>query len=113
MTTAPTNQCNVYEVQSGDTLSEIAEWFHVKQKDLQRINHIKNPDLIYPGDNLTLSEDHNVCMVYTVQPDDNLTKICRDHGLNPDTDPLTLARYNHIKNPNLIHPGEKICIPQS
>ncbi|MBB5158685.1 LysM peptidoglycan-binding domain-containing protein [Saccharopolyspora phatthalungensis] len=109
MTTAPTNQCNVYVVQEGDTLSEIGEWFHVPWRELQRINHIQNPDLIHPGDRLLLSEDHNVCTVYTVVRGDTLSEI----GEKFHVDWRPLARYNHIRNPDHIEVGQKICIPQS
>ncbi|MBB5158686.1 lytic transglycosylase [Saccharopolyspora phatthalungensis] len=112
MTTAPTNECNTYVVQEGDTLSEIGEWFHVPWQELQRINHIQNPDLIHPGDRLLLSEDHNVCMVYQVQQGDTLTKICRDHGLNDKDDPGKLARYNHMLDPSVDQLADKLCIPQ-
>ncbi|RYE77958.1 MAG: LysM peptidoglycan-binding domain-containing protein [Myxococcales bacterium] len=38
-----------YTVKSGDTLSEIAQEFGVNYMDIARLNDIKNPDLIYPG----------------------------------------------------------------
>jgi spore coat assembly protein SafA len=42
-----------YTVQKGDTLSEIAERFGVKLKDLEAANpQIKNPDLIFPGQHI-------------------------------------------------------------
>ena len=38
-----------YTVKSGDTLSEIGQRFGVSYMDIARLNNIKNPDLIYPG----------------------------------------------------------------
>ena len=33
-------------VKAGDTLSEIAERYHVKMSDIMRVNNISNPDFI-------------------------------------------------------------------
>ena len=33
-------------VKAGDTLSEIAERYHVKMSDIMRVNNITNPDFI-------------------------------------------------------------------
>lgn len=43
-----------YTVQSGDTLSEIAERFGVSLKDLADANDIADPDLIHAGEVLTI-----------------------------------------------------------
>lgn len=46
-----------YEVQSGDTLSEIAEYFMVSMEQLLELNpEIKIPDLIYVGQSIQLNE---------------------------------------------------------
>lgn len=47
-----------YTVQEGDTLSGIAEQHGVALDDLIRLNpQIANPDLIHPGDEVTVSEN--------------------------------------------------------
>ena len=38
-----------YTVKSGDTLSEIAASFGVDWHEMARLNHLENPDLIFPG----------------------------------------------------------------
>lgn len=38
-----------YTVKTGDTLSEIGQRFGVSYMEIARLNDIKNPDLIYPG----------------------------------------------------------------
>lgn len=43
-----------YRVQPGDTLYEIAERFGTSVPVLARINHIKNPGLLYPGQQIKL-----------------------------------------------------------
>src|SRR5690625_3717 len=46
---------------------------------------------------------------YTVKSGDNLTKIANAHNTTVDE----LVRLNNIKNPNLIHPGQKLKIKGS
>ena len=43
-----------YRIQSGDTLSGIAKRYNTTVSELQRLNSIQNPNLIYPGTTLTL-----------------------------------------------------------
>jgi LysM repeat protein len=50
-TTAPTTK---YTVKRGDTLSAIAHRVHVSSTDLQKINHIANPDVLHEGDTLLI-----------------------------------------------------------
>lgn len=46
---------NTYTVQSGDTLSGIASQFGTSWQALQSANGLANPNLIYPGQTLTVS----------------------------------------------------------
>lgn len=46
---APAPEYRTYTVKSGDTLSEIAASFGVDWHEMARLNHLDNPDLIYPG----------------------------------------------------------------
>ncbi|WP_258342281.1 LysM peptidoglycan-binding domain-containing protein [Saccharopolyspora gregorii] len=100
--------CDTYTVQRGDTLSEIGEWFHVPSKELQYLNDIRDPDSIYPGQELRLARDQQVCTVYTVREGDTLSEIGELYRVQWQT----LAHYNHLANPDVIRPGQKICIPQ-
>ena len=45
---------NIYIVKSGDTLSEIAERYHVKTADLAAANKIKMSSIIHPGQTLII-----------------------------------------------------------
>lgn len=97
-----------YTVQSGDNLSTIAQRFGVS------INQITgyrsgNPNLIYPGEVLTIggaSGNATSGTVYTVQAGDTLSEIAQRYG----TTYQRLAQINGISNPNLIYPGQKIKI---
>lgn len=97
----------IYYVKSGDTLSKIAEANGMSLAKLVSLNpQIKNIDLIHVGDKVYLSPD-TIEEYYTVQKGDILGTIARKFnislnkllGLNPD-----------IKNPDLIHPGDKIRV---
>ena len=48
-------QNNYYTVQTGDTLSGIARRYGVTISYLVRLNGIRNPNLIYPGQILRVS----------------------------------------------------------
>ena len=97
----------IYYVKSGDTLSKIAEANGMSLAKLVSLNpQIKNINLIHVGDKVYLSPD-TIEEYYTVQKGDTLGAIARKFnialnkllGLNPD-----------IKNPDLIHIGDKIRI---
>lgn len=46
-----------YTVKKGDTLSEIGQRFGVSWREIAKINHIKNPDLIFPGQVFKIPND--------------------------------------------------------
>lgn len=96
-----------YVVQSGDTLSGIANHFGTTWQNLAAINHLSNPDLIYPGQALLISGHGHVAHSYTVQGGDTLSGIAAQFG----TTWQTLANYNGLGNPDLIYPGQQILIP--
>ncbi len=115
-----------YRVQRGDTLSEVAMRFRTSVSTLKGLNHIGRRNLIYPGqvlqlpggksrsyqlaqanfDSASFSDASN--MVYKVRRHDNLSKIARQYRM----DPLILAAYNHIQNPDNLYPGQLLKIPQ-
>lgn len=51
---APAEVAHTYTVQSGDTLSGIAEQFGTDYQTLAQINNIENPNLIYAGQTIIL-----------------------------------------------------------
>jgi murein DD-endopeptidase MepM/ murein hydrolase activator NlpD len=72
--------------------------------ELVRLNNIRNPNLIYPGQELRLP-----ARTYTVRPGDTLSQIAQRHGTTVDE----LVRLNNIRNPNLIYPGQELRLPPS
>ncbi len=102
------NNINIYTVKNGDTLSGIAKKYGTTYQELARINGIVNPDKIYAGQVIKISENANINNVttYTVKVGDNLTKIAQKYGTTVDI----LVRKNGIKNPNLIYAGQVLKI---
>jgi LysM repeat protein len=104
---------DVYVVQRGDTLSEIAKRFGTTTSKLLELNPaIKNASVIYEGQRLkvpvTKLPDTGSTQVYIVQKGDTLRKIAARF----DTTVAELLELNPIiKNPNLIYTGQRLLVP--
>lgn len=108
-TPAPQPSTVTYTVQPGDTLSGIAATYNTTYQHLAAINGIANPNLIYPGQVLTISGGGAPApqqTVYTVKSGDTLSGIAAAFG----TTYQRLAAVNGISNPSLIYPGQQIVI---
>ena len=92
-----------YTVKSGDTLSQIAKKHNTTVKNLQSINNIKNPNLIYPNQKIKITGSTKN-KIYTVKSGDTLSQIAKKLG----TTTKKLQSKNNIKNANLIYPNQKI-----
>ncbi|SFJ67890.1 LysM domain-containing protein [Caulobacter sp. UNC279MFTsu5.1] len=95
-------------VKPGETLSGIAAEHGVSLDALIRANpQIVNPNLIRPGQAVTLPTAGGEPRTYRVVEGDNLSKIGETFGVSW----RTLAQVNHLANPNLIHVGQALLIP--
>ncbi len=106
---APANAGNAssYTVHRGDTISAIANRFGVSPQALLAANpDIRNPNLIFVGDKLSIP---TASRQVTVQPGDTLSAIAQRNG----TTVQALVQANNIDNPNLIYPGDRLRIPGS
>ena len=104
----------VYTVVRGDTLSEIATKYNTTVSNLVTLNNISNPNLIYPGQRIIISNGinsnlGNECgkILYTVKRGDTLSGIAAKY----DTTVSEIATLNNISNPNLIYAGSIIRVP--
>ncbi len=79
----------------GDTLWGIARRYGTTVSRLAALNGLRNPDLIYPGQTVT------------VRRGDTLWGIARRYG----TTVSRLAALNGLRNPDLIYPGQNIRLP--
>src|SRR5262245_45757720 len=59
---------NSYTIRSGDTLSGIAARYHTTVGALARLNHLKNPSLIYTGHRLQIPGSHDTFEPHRTHP---------------------------------------------
>ena len=115
----------IYTVIPGDSLSTIAFKTGTTVAQLVALNQgsfpslAHNPGLIEIGWKLRLSgaaqpspkaPGNPPQRVYVVQSGDNLTAIARLYD-DPKVTWQSIAQANHLANPDLIQPGEKLLIP--
>lgn len=101
----------IYKIKWGDTLWAIARRYGVSIQDLVNWNNIKNPNLIYAGNSLTIytnneSQSQTSQNVYVVKKGDTLWGIAMRYGTTVNR----LVYINGIRNRNLIYPGQIIRI---
>ena len=98
-----------YKIKPGDTLSGIALKYNTTVRHLAQINNIKNPNLIYAGEIITISHNRNDKIngkTYVVKWGDTLSEI----AVKYDTTVSKLVKLNNISNPDLIYAGETLKI---
>jgi murein DD-endopeptidase MepM/ murein hydrolase activator NlpD len=98
------NDILTYTVKSGDTLSHIAERFHVSIETVMAANNLNEQSLIHPGQTLTILPVNG--LLYTVQKDDTLEKIAQKFHV----DKSAIIAQNNIKN-DILPIDKKIIIP--
>ncbi len=110
-----------YTVQPGDTMFFIAQRYGVNLNSLIAANpHISDPNVIFPGDVLCVpggpssggripaSCPHGFQGRYTVQPGDTMFFIAQRYGVSLNS---LIAANPHISDPNVIFPGDVLCVP--
>lgn len=112
------NQDVIYVIEKGNTLSEIAQEYGTTVKELVILNNLKNPNLIYPEQEIRVPINGNKQnevlydtnhIIYTVQKGDTLSEL----ALKFNTTIQEIATINNIQNVNLIFVGEKLRINNS
>ena len=99
-----------YTVKPGDTLSQIALNYGTTVSSIVALNPIiKNPNLIYPGQQFIIQTNSNssITLTYTVKKGDTLSQIALKYGTSVSS---IVALNPIIKNPNLIYPGQIFII---
>jgi LysM repeat protein len=109
-----TDWAQVYTVQRGDTLSEIAWSFGVSEDAILKANSLRNANVIYVGQQLIIPEQGQsgkggpqCADYYTVRRGDTLSHIALYRGI----DEYALARANGIYDLNDVTIGQVLCIP--
>jgi LysM repeat protein len=124
-TGGPTTTTGAYTVASGDTLFTLAQRFNTTVATLAQINNIVNPNLIYPGQALIVTNAAPAPTpvppaqtapapvpvvspgVHVVQSGENLFRIALRYNMTWDV----LARANGLCFPFLVYPGQQLVIP--
>lgn len=102
-----------YRVESGDTLSEIAERYGMTVEELAALNDIENVDLIVTGDDLMIrpltdGDDPEIIVpTHVVIEGDTLSELAAILGVSVEE----LAAYNGLSDPDLIVPGTILRVP--
>lgn len=97
-----------YTVKAGDTLSSIAANYNTTVQELQKLNNISNPNLIYVGQVLNIKGNSNnsVSIMYTVKSGDTLSEIAAKYG----TTVSKICSINNIADANKIYVGQVLKI---
>lgn len=94
----------IYVVQTGDTITSIANKFGVSEKRLIQDNGIINPTDLVIGQTIVVTYPQEV---YTVKEGDTLSNIAKDHGIPI----MQLYRNNpYLWERQYIYPGEELII---
>lgn len=100
-----------YRIRYGDTLGVIASFFDTTVTNLMNLNNIGNPNLIYAGNTLCVSQtdipDPAPGAEYVVRYGDTLSQIAYAFGATI----REIALVNGITNVDLIYAGEALVIP--
>lgn len=106
----------VVVVRAGDTLSEIAVHYGVSVARLQALNGIADPNRIYPGQRLRLSDPPARAqptavaqqpVVHVVLHGENLTGIAQRYG----TSIAAIVSANGMTDPSYLRVGQRLTIP--
>ena len=98
-----------YTVKRGDSLDKIAKKYHVSVKSLIKINHLKKPYIIRPGQKLKIPTKSRgkAYRIYRVKSGDSLIKIAKKFGVSTKE----IIKANGLKKPYRLRVGQKLKIP--
>ncbi|MGE5553361.1 MAG: polysaccharide deacetylase family protein [Betaproteobacteria bacterium] len=98
---------NEYIVRPGDTLYAIAAAHNTTVSELVRLNAIRDPNLIYPGQRIILPAAPGGVIRYTIAPGDTFYALAGRFGTTVET----ITRANPGVNPYNLQVGQQILIP--
>lgn len=101
----------VYTVAVGDTLAGIAARYGTTTAALAEINKIANPNAIYVGQQLSVpcngvTPQPPACIWVVVAKGDTVSGLAWKYNSSV----ALIMEANKLANPNLIYPGQKLCI---
>lgn len=96
----------VYQVQPGETVNNLAQKLGISIDDLKNLNGITNEELI-PGNLIVIPRQNNMFEIYKVKRGDNLYEIARRYNIDINT----LLLLNGLNKNDYIYPEQEILIP--
>ncbi len=115
-----------HKVKKGENIETIAKRYHVWVKDIRRLNNLKS-NYLYAGQILcirksprsTVSKKHKPRMIkekivrtkiirHKVRKGESLSLISKKYNVSLNS----IIRYNHLKKPYRIYPGQILKIPK-
>ncbi|WP_162257461.1 LysM peptidoglycan-binding domain-containing protein, partial [Weissella halotolerans] len=107
---------STYTIKRGDTLSSIARQHSVSVQALAAANQLSNPNMIFAGQQLSLTgnvqnqtkqvSQKQTGSTHTIQPGETLSRIAREYGVSVQE----LVALNHLSNPSMIYAGEELTV---
>ncbi|RKD29548.1 L,D-transpeptidase [Thermohalobacter berrensis] len=98
---------SLYEIEKEDTLYKISNEYDVELNKLIKANNLPNPNLVYPGQKVTIP--HKTLglekIEYIVKQGDTLYKISQKFNINI----AEIKRLNNVES-HIIYPGEILII---
>lgn len=95
----------IYEVQSGDTVSGIAERYKITSNTILWANALDDIDSIKPGDKIFILPTDGIS--YTIAKNDNLDAIAKKYK----SDKERIIAYNNLPANGEVKEGQSIIIP--
>ncbi len=102
----------VYVIESGDSLSGIAEMFSMKTSELRKINELKKDEKIRIGKKLVIPyAQERIDIIskaeYVVKTGDNIGSIAKDFNLTSSE----IMKFNKLKKDSTIRIGKTLRLP--
>jgi LysM repeat protein len=107
-----TKKVGIYIIESGDSLSGIAEMFKMKTSKLIEINDLKKNVPIRIGKKLIIPYDQEIIDIiskaeYIVKKGDNFSSIAKEFNLTSSD----IVKYNKLKKDSKIRVGQTLYLP--
>ena len=105
-------QISTYTVNSGDTISEVAEMFNVSVNTILWANNLTGKSVLQPGQTLVILPISGIN--YTVKSGDTLKGIAKKYGGDHvDETYADILSYNDLNDSTQLKTGDTIIIPSA
>jgi membrane-bound lytic murein transglycosylase D len=107
-----TTSTGTYTVRRGDTLGKLAAKFDMTTDEIRRLNGLKNPHRIYPGQKLRvspalLSSGGGLLKEHTVRKGENLSYLAKKYGVSVSA----IVSVNNLSSKHVLKIGQRLLIP--